>query len=397
MNELVLYDDERARRFEPFSLMRPACELRAGALLVRERWERALARPATGFVSAPHLADFQEPSAPESTDLVPAGTIVANARFAPDISATAADAPAYSARGRLTAVRLTQPMEAGDLRAGHVSLEEMPRAAGEPVEQRGWWIDDVWHLVRELGPMLSSDIGALGEGLRRVRDDEAVIIGAHPVYAEEGATIEPQVCFDVALGPILLQRGATVQAFTRIVGPCCVGEDSVVTSDRVAGCAIGPHCKVHGEISATILLGYANKGHDGFVGHSYLGRWVNLGAGTTTSNLKNTYGSVSMWTPDGMRDTGMQFLGTLFGDHAKTGINLPLTTGTVIGAGANVVGRMPPKVVPPFAWGEHDGFATYRLEKFVDVAERMMARRSLTLGDRARRQLAASYAARWGA
>src|SRR5204863_9771343 len=96
---------------------------------------------------------------------------------------------------------------------------------------------------------------------------------------------------------------------------------------------------------------YANKGHEGFVGHSYLGKWVNLGAGTTTSNLKNTYGTVSLWTPSGTRNTGLQFLGTLFGDHVKTGIGLRLSTGTVIGTGANVYDAMPPKAVAPFAWG----------------------------------------------
>ena len=101
-----------------------------------------------------------------------------------------------------------------------------------------------------------------------------------------------------------------------------------------------------------MFVGHANKGHDGFVGHSVLGRWVNLGAGTTTSNLKNTYGTVALWTPGGVADTGLQFLGTLFGDHVKTGIGLRLTTGCVLGAGANVVDRMPPKAVAPFAWGE---------------------------------------------
>jgi UDP-N-acetylglucosamine diphosphorylase/glucosamine-1-phosphate N-acetyltransferase len=394
--DLFLYDDERARRFEPFSLMRPVAELRAGALLVRERWERALACAAAGFVSAPHLADFEEEGAARSVDVIPAGSIVANARFAPDINGVSRDASSFTARGRLTAIRLTAPLEASELRAGHVTLEELPRVPGEAVEQKGWWLDDVWHFVRDLGAMLQSDIATLGAPMRRVGADEAAIIGTHPVYAED-ATIERHVVFDVVKGPVMLRRGSTVQAFTRVVGPCYVGEESLVTSDRVSGCSVGPHCKVHGEISTTVLLGYANKGHDGFVGHSYLGRWVNLGAGTTTSNLKNTYGTVSMWTPDGVRDTGMQFLGTMFGDHAKTGINLPLSTGSVIGAGASVVGRMPPKVVPPFAWTEQDGVATFRLEKFIEVAERVMARRNVTLGSRGRRQLAASHAARWGA
>jgi hypothetical protein len=149
-------------------------------------------------------------------------------------------------------------------------------------------------------------------------------------------------------------------------------------------------------MSNSIMIGHANKGHDGFVGHSYLGRWVNLGAGTITSNLKNTYGPVSLWTPHGMRDTGMQFLGTMFGDHAKTGIGTSLTTGTVLGAGANVFGaQSPPKAVPPFAWGTAPPYAVYRLDKFLQVAERVMARRHVTLTERARLQLAASHDARW--
>ena len=146
------------------------------------------------------------------------------------------------------------------------------------------------------------------------------------------------------------------------------------------------------------MLVNSNKGHDGFVGHSYLGRWVNLGAGTITSNLKNTYGAVSLWTPSGMRDTGLQFLGTMFGDHAKTGIGVRLTTGCVVGAGANVFGgSVMPKVVPPFAWGSEPPFATYELDKFLISAERMMQRRGITLDERTRGQLSAAHVTRWTA
>jgi UDP-N-acetylglucosamine diphosphorylase/glucosamine-1-phosphate N-acetyltransferase len=182
------------------------------------------------------------------------------------------------------------------------------------------------------------------------------------------------------------------------VGPLYVGADSTVMGDRIAASSIGDVCKVHGELSNTIFVGHANKGHDGFVGHSMLGRWVNLGAGTITSNLKNTYGTVQLWTPAGIRETGLQFLGTLFGDHAKTGIGLTLTTGTVLGAAANVYGSvMPPKAVDPFAWGEAGSFAVYRSDKFLEVAARMMARRHVELTDGSRRQLLASYDARWSA
>src|SRR5260221_13277637 len=131
-----------------------------------------------------------------------------------------------------------------------------------------------------------------------------------------------------------------------------VGTGSTLSGDRIALSSIGDVSKVHGELSNTIFLGHTNKGHDGFVGHSILGRWVNLGAGTITSNLKNTYGPVSLWTPTGVRDTGLQFLGTLFGDHAKTGIGTRLTTATVIGAGANAsASPRPPETVAPVTAG----------------------------------------------
>ena len=137
----------------------------------------------------------------------------------------------------------------------------------------------------------------------------------------------------------------------------------------------------------SVFIGHANKGHDGFVGHSILGRWVNLGAGTITSNLKNTYGTVAMWTTDGIRDTGLQFAGTFFGDHAKTGIGLRLTTGCVIGAGANVMDAMPPKAVAPFAWGARAPYATFDDVKFLETAERVMARRGTVLDERHRAHL----------
>jgi UDP-N-acetylglucosamine diphosphorylase/glucosamine-1-phosphate N-acetyltransferase len=175
-----------------------------------------------------------------------------------------------------------------------------------------------------------------------------------------------------------------------------VGRGSQVLGDRVSNSSIGDHCRVHGELSSTIVLGHSNKTHTGFVGHSYLGRWVNLGALTTTSNLKNTYGPVQLWTPTGLRSTGQQFLGTLFGDHVKTGIGTMLSTGSVLGAGANIFGaNMPPRVVPPFAWGDSEPYDTYDVTKFLAVAERVMSRRQVELGANGRLQLTEAHKKRW--
>jgi UDP-N-acetylglucosamine diphosphorylase/glucosamine-1-phosphate N-acetyltransferase len=410
MSAVYLYDDARARRFEPFALTRPAGELRAGALLVRERWSRALGAPVVGHLTSAHLDGFEEPGAPPvvTGGSIPAGAWVANARFLPALRRLPVE-DALLTSGQVAAVRLREALPAAEFADGDVDLASLVPAEGvrKPLEG-GWWAQDVWDYVRHLVPMLEHDLPVLGAAMESelprgsVTESElppgSIRVGEHPVYVEEGAVVEPAVCFDTTAGPILLRTGSHVHAFTRLVGPLYVGSGSSVTADKVAASSIGDTCKVHGEMSNTILIGHANKGHDGFVGHSMLGRWVNLGAGTITSNLKNTYGTVQLWTPDGVRDTGLQFLGTLFGDHAKTGIGLTLTTGSVVGAGANVYGsRMPPKAVSPFAWGEAEQFADYRADKFLEVAERMMARRHVTLTEGMRRQLRASYAARWTA
>ena len=144
--------------------------------------------------------------------------------------------------------------------------------------------------------------------------------------------------------------------------------------------AIGPHCKVGGEVSNSNVFGYSNKGHDGFIGNTVLGEWVNLGADTNTSNLKNNYGPVKQYdyTTGQLEPTGLQFLGLVMADHAKSGINTMFNTGTVVGVGANVFGGgFPPTHVPAFSWGGADGFETFRLDKAEEVATRMMGRRNL--------------------
>ncbi len=394
MAGLYFYDDAVARTFAPFALTRPGAELRAGALIVRERWARVFGLDAAGFLSSPALAGFEEPGAPgAATGLLPAGSIVIHARCVPVLDVRAApSAGAWRCNGRLAAVRLGKPVPADAFADGTLTLDAF-RGVGDDAELAGWWHDASWDYVGHLAAQLARDLPTLGAEIDAV-EHAGVVLGAHGVFAERGAAVEPYTVFDTSAGPVVVRRGATVQAFTRVVGPCYIGEGSVVTADRISGCAIGDHCRVHGEISASVLVGHANKAHDGFVGHSYLGRWVNLGAGTTTSNLKNTYGTVSLWTPGGVRDTGLQFLGTLFGDHAKTGIGLTLTTGTVVGAGANVYDRMPPKHVPPFAWGGGAPYDTYDAERFVRVAERAMARRQRALTAGMRDLLARAHARR---
>lgn len=391
MSALVLYDDSAARALEPFALTRPAGELRAGAEVLRRRWERAAAARATGFIGAPHLAAFDELDAPPAvTGTLATGTIVVNSRCAPALTQRLGGGTAWRCDGRVAAVRLDAPLPLSLFADGTLTLDSL--AGTDATDLRGWWIDDVWDLVRHLGVMLAEDIDALAEESGGRPPPQLTVLGGFEAHVARGAYIEPMVLADTTSGPVLVCAGARVAAFTRLVGPCFIGAHAIVAGGRIAASAIGEHTRVHGELSSSIFIGHANKAHDGFVGHSVIGRWANLGAGTITSNLKNSYGPVSLWTPSGVRQTGLQFAGSFVGDHAKTGIGTRLTTGSVIGAGANVFGdRMSPKFVPPFAWGDAAPFGEFAVEKFLEVAERVMRRRDVALSDGARRTLRAAW------
>lgn len=393
---LHLYDDAAARQFEPFALTRPGGELRVGARLIRERWQRATGAPATGFVSSAHLADFEEADAPAATVTdVPAGSILANTRFAPRLAPVAQAWDALECGGRVAAVRLREPLPLDALAEGEATLDAL--AEGLPrTSTHGWWIDDVWDLIGDLELRLTEDLLRVSLEFPPVMPELCAVYGKFRVHAARDSIIEPFVTFDCTGGPVVVESGARIYSHTRIQGPMWIGPHSIVGGDRISVSAIGPHCKVHGEASNNVFLGYANKSHDGFLGQSYLGRWVNLGANTVTSNLKNTYGPVALWTPRGTRDTGMQFLGSFFGDHAKTGIGMTLTTGSIIGAGAQIFGaETQPKVVPPFAWGSQPPYDTFELDKFLDVAERVMERRHVVLTQRMRAQLTRAFEHRW--
>lgn len=396
MTGLYLLDDAMARDFEPFSLTRPVSELRAGAEIIRRRWELVTGSRAAGFLGASHLANFTEGDAPAAVApdaVLPAGSIVANSRFVPSLIAKF-EGSNCSVSGQVCAVRLGSDVKAAEFSDGKKPLEEFAGGGGDTA-MKGKWLNAPWNLIGFLAEQLTEDIPVMASTLHS-GTSRAELLGEQGVFVETGAHIDPYVVLDASAGPILIRAGASISAFSRLVGPLYIGEHSTVMGDSIASCSIGECCKVRGEMSNTVMLGHSNKGHVGFVGHSYLGRWVNLGSGTTTSNLKNTYGTVQVWSPRGIVESGMQFLGTLFGDHSKTGIGMMLTTGSVVGAGANIFGSlMPPKAVAPFSWGDSEPYSTFEEGKFLLVAERMMGRRHVELDDKGRRHLKTCYARRW--
>ena len=205
---------------------------------------------------------------------------------------------------------------------------------------------------------------------------------AENVLIGENVTIAPGVVLDASAGPIMILNGAKIMANAVIVGPAVIGENALVKigAKIYEGTTIGPNCKVGGEVESSIMLGFSNKQHDGYLGHSYLGQWVNLGADTNTSDLKNDYSLVKLEIESQEFATNSLFVGLLMGDHSKSAINTQFNTGTVVGVSCNVFdGGFPPKWIPNFSWGGSSGFEKYRIDKAIEVAKIVMARRNKVL------------------
>jgi UDP-N-acetylglucosamine diphosphorylase/glucosamine-1-phosphate N-acetyltransferase len=367
----------------PFADVRPISELRAGVWKIRERWEAALDLE-TDAIIGPNLDAFFEGSEPRvlTDKRFPDGGLAVASWFAPT------GAPVELRRGTR---RLTHGGETvGWVIEPGAAIDALP-AAGEMQDIDGLSLQGTFDLITALDRYLAPDCLGFGSGPVDPVPAGSLVLGDPALVLSRKALVEPGVVFDTRDGAIVLEQGAEVRSGSRLEGPLYVGERSRILGGPVRHSVLGPRSNVRGEVTDTVFLGFANKAHEGFVGHSVLGHWVNLGAGTTTSNLKNTYGEVSLQVRGERFATHRQFLGSLIGDHAKTAIGTLLPTGTVIGAGANVFGPGPvPKYVPPMAWGS-DGTARMSEEGFLKVAERVMPRREVAMTPERRASLAAIY------
>lgn len=381
---LYLLDPDPGPAWEPFAGIRPLSELRAGAHLIRERWETFVGAEATGIFALPHLADFPEPGVPtvEARRAVKGPAVIGSSTFAP--RGLAGPLPDVAVRLTHQGITVGWAVPAGQTWTG-------PVAQAQPMAVEGVLLRGVYDLVTALEQLLREDT------IKLLGDSDAVPKGAivlgDPAWISlrEGA-VEPGVVFDTRGGPVVLESGVEVRSGTRLEGPLWVGSNTRLAGGQIRNSAIGPWSVVHGEMAGTTMLGYANKSHYGFVGHSVLGRWVNLGAGTTTSNLKSTYGPVRLHVNGVDLETGHIFLGSLIGDHAKTAIGILLDTGSVIGAGASIFdGVRAPKYVAPFAWG---GSASERMtqQKFLTIVERVLPRRNVQVNDQMRAYLSRAFA-----
>ena len=350
----------------PFAKTVPLAELRAGMWRLRERWERGTGARATRIVA----------------ERIVGPAWVADVTFAPRLPMrTLGGARRLVHGGKTVAWRL----DAGQRWEG-------PFTHGDGVVIEGCALAGAFDLITALEQLLFTDTLAALDGGSDAIPDGTVILGNVDAIALRGADLEPGVVLDARKGAIILERGVQVRSGTRLEGPFWAGPDTMLVGGQMRHVSAGPHCRLHGEISTTVFNGYANKSHDGFLGHSVIGEWVNLGAGTITSNLKNTYGPIRLDIGEQRIETLRTNLGALIADHVKTAIGTLLPTGAVIGAGANLFGApRAPKYTAPFAWGG-DTAERIGADQFVAMAKRIMPRRDVAVDAQVEASLRALHA-----
>lgn len=371
---LILFDHPTIRQnLLPFTFTRPVATIRTGILTIAEKWEKRLNLNAS-FFTEPYLSK-KYPIHHTADNLWINGALCPDAELT-DLVLRLKTGDAISKNNIILAVR-TPVAEVPEVIAGKV-VEYAP-----PVTL----IDQMWKIFQHNGAQLREDFHLL----TAERKSEKISDAHTRVYGEKNIFVEPGVKVWSAIlnadnGPIYLGKNAQVQEGAIIRGPFALGEGSVVNMGaKIRGdVSVGPGCKVGGEVSATVFFANSNKAHDGFLGCSVIGEWCNFGADSNTSNLKNNYENVKIWSyaRNGFVDTGLMFCGLMMADHSKCGINTMFNTGTVAGVSANIFGDgFPRTIIPSFAWGGAAGFTTYQFEKAMHTAFKAMERRGIALTD----------------
>ncbi|WP_225034752.1 GlmU family protein [Winogradskyella sp. SM1960] len=363
----ILFDGPYRKNLLPFTFTRPVADLRVGILTIRQKWESYIEYTTT-TVTEDYLADKFPMVEMENN-------IMINASFLPNLEVVAV----------VKNLKHNQALFQGeDVIAFFVKEGEEVNdfSTFEAIEFEGELlkIEHTWDIFALNGEAIIEDFNLITKD-RQSQPIPATINTINPenIFIEKGATLN-FATLNASSGPIYIGKDAEVMEGSIVRGPFALCHNATLKmASKIYGpTTVGPHSKVGGEVNNSVIFGYSNKGHDGFLGNSVLGEWCNLGADTNTSNLKNNYAEVRLWDyqTEGFARTGLQFCGLMMGDHSKCGINTMFNTGTVIGVSANIFGSgFPRNFVPSFSWGGSKGFVTYKTVKAFEVAEVVMGRR----------------------
>ncbi|MGA2584290.1 MAG: putative sugar nucleotidyl transferase [Tepidisphaeraceae bacterium] len=384
---LVVFEGSRWPSFAPLSISRPVFTLLSGLSTLLDKQVRNIQPTRVTLWVRPGLAEYCQRH------------VVPGIKVPTEINTPLDDEPALLCSGRaLHFGKYTLPTEPGVVvDEGDLIRQAFVKSPGlspqDCLTRSAAWLrimelpketaqarlpDYLWDLVHWNEESIVSDVAHLKDHPHPLPPGPYHAICDEDIFVSPEAKLMPGVVLDASKGPVVVDVGATIGANAVLQGPVYIGKHAMISplSFIYGGTSIGPICKVGGEVSNSIFLGYTNKAHDGFVGHSYIGEWVNLGAGTTTSNLKNTYGPIGMRIGTRHIATDRRFLGSMIGDHTKTAIGTRLMSGSYIGyCSLLAASGLPPRFIPSFTFWTDKGTESYRLEKAREVISQVYARR----------------------
>ncbi len=382
----ILFDEERTNLL-PLSYTRPIADFRCGILTLKEKWEKRIPEGQFSYLTADYLSEKYAAQFDEHKNVYLSGNLLSSNQLVGMIHQLLDGEAMVDSAGNLLALRTSKQLNLDEIVAEGYSIKEFKGEAGK--------IQNLWDVFVMNAQELQKDFELLTEGRTSATISATNTLIGDQVFLEEGAKVEAATLNSTA-GPIYLAKQAEIMEGTVVRGGLAMGEGAVLKlGAKIYGATtIGPYSKVGGEVNNSVIFGYSNKGHDGFLGNSVLGEWCNLGADTNVSNLKNNYADIKLWNyhKKGFVDSKRQFCGMMMGDHSKSGINTMFNTATVVGVSANVYGGgFPRNFIPSFAWGGSEKWTTYRFERAMEVAERMMERRGVDLTETDRKLLQAVF------
>lgn len=370
----ILFDGSNRNNLLPLTFTRPVADIRIGILTIREKWEKYLNRKTSSLTESYLGKKF--PIRVEESNLLINGGIC----------------PTEDLIAEILKLKFGQSLVKGEIMIAFclsdTSLEHFGDDQSEDIETIETnldfiYIENTWNIFTFNDRALRDDFALLTKGRKsQALSTTNQCLAKENIFIEEGAKVEFSI-LNASTGPIYIGADAEIMEGCKIRGPFALCEHSILKMDaKIYGATtVGPHSKVGGEVNNAVIFGYSNKAHDGFLGNSVLGEWCNLGADTNTSNLKNTYKEVRLWSyPDeSFVYTGLQFCGLIMGDHSKCGINTMFNTGTVVGVSSNIYGTgFPRNFIPSFSIGGAHGFSEYNLRNAINVAKLVYKRRNLS-------------------
>lgn len=365
----ILFDGPYRDNLLPFTYTKPVADLRVGILTIREKWELFL-KTTTTTVTEDYLSEKYPMVELEYNVMINASVI-----------------PSKDLVEQIKSLKHNQAIFYNEELIAFFSLSNDETIDFELFDKINLNVEPIvikntWDIFSKNGIALQRDYEKITEGRKSLPIPDSVnVVNPEQIFIEEGTTLN-FVTINASKGPVYIGKNSEIMEGSIIRGPLALCEGAILKlGTKIYGpTTVGPFSKVGGEVNNSVISGYSNKGHDGFLGNSVIGEWCNLGADTNTSNLKNNYAEVRLWDYESERfaSTGLQFCGLMMGDHSKCAINTMFNTGTVVGVCANIFGSgFPRNFVPSFSWGGSQGFTTYLTSKAFEVAKIVMSRRNL--------------------